>query len=182
MLAPWKKSYDQSGQHIKKQRHYFANKGPSIQWHGFSGRHEWMWELDHKEGWAWENWCFWTVVLEKTRGTLDCKEIQSIQPVNPKGNWSWIFTGRTEGSSSTLATWCEELISLKRPWYWERVKKAGEEYDRGRDGSMASPIQQTWVWASSGKWWGQGGLVCYSPWGSQRVGQGWATEQQQQRL
>ena len=66
MLAPWKKSYDQPRQHIKKQRHYFANKGPSSQGHGFSSGHVWMWDLDYKESWAQKNQCFWTVVLEKT--------------------------------------------------------------------------------------------------------------------
>ena len=66
MLTPWKKSYDQPRQHIKKQRHYFANKGPFSQSHGFSISHVWMWKMDYKERWAWENWCFWTVVLEKT--------------------------------------------------------------------------------------------------------------------
>jgi len=62
-LAPWKKSYDQPRQHIKKQRHYFANKGPSSQRYGFTSSHVWMWELDYEEGWAPKNWCFWTVVL-----------------------------------------------------------------------------------------------------------------------
>ena len=66
MLVPWKKSYDQPWQHIKKQRYYFADKGPSSQSYGFSSSHVWMWELDHKESWAPKNWCFWTVVLEKT--------------------------------------------------------------------------------------------------------------------
>ena len=66
MLAPWKKSYDQPRQHFKKQRHYFANKSSSSQSYGFSSSHIWMWELDHKEGWAPKNWCFWNVMLEKT--------------------------------------------------------------------------------------------------------------------
>ena len=89
ILAPWKKSYDQPRQHIKKQRHHFANKGPSSQGCGFSSSHVWMWELDYKESWAPQNWYFWTVVLEKTlESPLDCKEIQSI---HPKGNQSWIF-------------------------------------------------------------------------------------------
>ena len=66
MLVPWKKSYDQPRQHIKKQTHYFANKGPSSQGYGFSSSHVWMWELDYKESWAQKNWCFWSVVLEKT--------------------------------------------------------------------------------------------------------------------
>ena len=97
ILAPWKKSYDQPRQHIKKQRHYFANKGPSSQSYGFSSSLIWMWELDCKESWAPKNWCSWTVVLEKTlESPLDCKEIQAV---HPKGNqscihckdwfWSW---------------------------------------------------------------------------------------------
>ena len=91
MLAPWKKSYDQSRQHIKKQRHYFANRGPSSQSYSFSSTHVWMWELDYKESWALKNWCFWTVVLEKIlQSPLDCKEIQTV---HPKGNHSWIFIG-----------------------------------------------------------------------------------------
>ena len=82
VLAPWKKSYDHPRQHIKKQRHHFADKGPSSQSYGFSSSHVWMWELDHKENWTLKNWCFWTVVLEKTlERPLDCKE---IKPVNPK--------------------------------------------------------------------------------------------------
>ena len=94
MLTPWKESYDQPRQHIKKQRHYFVNKGLSSQGYGFSSGHVWMWELDNKEGWALKNWCFWTVVLEKTlESSLECKE---IQPVNCKGNQSWIFIGRTD--------------------------------------------------------------------------------------
>ena len=83
-LAAWKKNYDQPRQHIKKQRNYFANKGPSSQGYGFSSSQVWMWELDHKESWMPKNWCFWTVVLEKTlESPLDCKE---IKPVKPKGN------------------------------------------------------------------------------------------------
>ena len=81
---PWKKSYDHPRQHIKKQRHYFANKGPSSQGYGFSSGHVWMWELGYKESWVTKNWCFWSVMLEKTlESPLDCKE---IQPVHPKGN------------------------------------------------------------------------------------------------
>ena len=87
MFTPWKESYDQPRQHVKKQRHYFANKSPSSQGYGFSSSHVWMWELDHKESWAPKNWCFWTVVLDKTlESPLDCKE---IQPVHPKGDQSW---------------------------------------------------------------------------------------------
>ena len=85
-FTPWKQSCDQPRQHIKKQRHYFADKGLSSQSHVFSSSHEWMWELDYKESWAQNNWCFWTVVLEKTlESPLDCKEIELICP---KGNQS----------------------------------------------------------------------------------------------
>ena len=98
--VPWKKSYDQSRQHIKKQRHYFADKGPASQRYGFSSSHVWMWELDYKESWVLKNWCFWTVVLEKTlESPLDCKE---IQPVHPKGNQSWIFIGRTDAETPII--------------------------------------------------------------------------------
>ena len=136
------------GQHIQKQRHYF-NKGPSSQGYGFSSSHEWMWELDCKKRWVSKNWCFWTVVLEKTlENPLDCKD---IQPVQPKGDvhwkdwcWSW--------NSNTLATWCEELTHLQKPWCWERLK-VGEGDNRGWDGWMASPTQWTWVWINSESWW-----------------------------
>ena len=85
--SPWKKSYDTPRQHIKKQRHYLANKGPSSQSYGFSSSHVGMWELKHKVGWALKNWCFWIVVLEKTlESTWDSKE---IKPVNPKGKQFW---------------------------------------------------------------------------------------------
>ena len=90
MLTHWKESYDQPRQHIKKQRHYFANKSPYSQSYGFPSSHAQMWKLDHKEGWASKNWCFWIVVLEKTlESPLDSKE---IKPVSPKGNQPWIFT------------------------------------------------------------------------------------------
>ena len=96
-FAPWKKSYDKPRQHIKKQRHHFANKGPYCQSYGFSSSHVWMWESDHKESCTVKNWCFWTVVLEKTlESPLDCKE---IQPVNSKDNQSWIFIGRTDAEA-----------------------------------------------------------------------------------
>ena len=127
MLTPWKKSYDQPRHHIKKQRHYFANKGPSHQGYGFSSGHVWMSCMVTYGLWrklSTENWCFWTVVLEKTlESPLDCKE---IQPVCPKGDQSWVFTGRTDIEAESPATWCEELTYLKRPWCWERLR-AGRE-------------------------------------------------------
>ena len=105
MFDPWKKSYDQPWQHIKKQRHYFANKGSSSQSYGFSSSHVWMWELDYKESWAPKNWCFWTMVFKKTpENPLECI---AIKPVNPKGNQPWIFIGRTVAESE--AQYCGHL-------------------------------------------------------------------------
>ena len=96
-LVSWKKSYDKPRQHIKNQGQYFANKSLYSQSYGFSSSHVWMWVLDGKEGWALKNWCFWTVVLEKTlESSLDCKE---IKPVNPKGNQSWIFIRRIDAEA-----------------------------------------------------------------------------------
>ena len=93
------KLYDQPRQHIKKQRHYFVSKDPSSQSYGFSSGHVWMWELDYKESWTPKNWCFCTVVLEKTlESPLDCKEIETV---HPKGNQSWSFTGRTDAKAET---------------------------------------------------------------------------------
>ena len=93
-VCSWKKSYDQPRQHIKKPRHYFVNKGPSSQGYGFSSGYVWMWELDCEESWAPKNWCFQTVVLEKTfESPFDGKE---IHPVHPKGDQSWVFIGRTD--------------------------------------------------------------------------------------
>ena len=136
-----------------------------------------MWELDYKESWELKNWCFGTVVLEKTlESPLDCKE---IQPVHPKGDqsfsvhwkdwcWSW--------NSNTLATWYEELTHLKSSWCWERLRAGGEGDDTGWDGWMVSPTQWTWVCVNSGSWWwtGRPGVLLFM--GSQRVGHDWATE------
>ena len=97
MLAPWKKSYDQPRQHLKKQRHYFVDNGLSSQSFGFSSSQVGMWELDYKGSWAPKNWCFQTVMLEKTpESLLDYKD---IKPVNPKGNQTWIFIRRTDAEA-----------------------------------------------------------------------------------
>ena len=125
MLAHWKKSYDQSRQHIKKQRYYFVNRDPSSHSYGFSSSHVWMWELYYKESWALKNCCFWTVLLEETlESHLDCKE---IQPVYPKGNQSWLFIGRTDAEAETLILWppnAKNWVIWKDPdvgkdWRWE---------------------------------------------------------------
>ena len=103
MLTRWKKSYDQPWQHIKKQSHYFAKKDLSSQGYGFSSSHVWMWELDCKESWGLKNWCFWTMVFKKTlECPLDCKQ---IQPVNPKGDQSWLFFERTDVEAETPILW-----------------------------------------------------------------------------
>ena len=121
MLASWKKDYDQPRQHIKKQRHYFANKGLSSQSYGFSSGHAWMWELDYKENWAVKNGYFWTVVLENTlESLLDCTE---IKPGDPKGDQSWIITGRTDAEAETLVLWPPDVNS----WL------IGKDPDAGRD-------------------------------------------------
>ena len=97
------KSYYKSTQRIKKQRHHFADKGLYSQSYGFCSSHKWMWELDHKEGWTLKNWCFWTVVLEKTlESPLDCKEIKLV---NPKGNQPWIFIERTDAKAEAPVLW-----------------------------------------------------------------------------
>ena len=167
----------QPRQHIEKQRHYFANKVLSIQGYGFSSSHVWMWELDYKESWAQKNWCFWTVVLEKTlESPFDCKE---IQPVHPKGDQSWVFIGRTDAEAETpitLATWYEELTHWKRPWCWEELGAGGEGDDREWYGWMVSLTQWTWVWVDSGSWWWTGWPGVLQFMGSQGVRHDWATE------
>ena len=134
-----------------------------------------MWDLDHKESRALKNWCFWTVVLEKTlESPLDCKE---IQPVHPKGNQSWIFIGRTDAEAETPILWPPDSKNwlIWRPWCWERLKW-GERDDRGWDCWMASLTQWTWVLVNSRSWWwtGRPGMLQFR--GSQRVGHDWATE------
>ena len=116
---------------ILKSRDYFANKGPSSQSCGFSSRHIWMWELDHKESWVPKNWCFWTVVLEKMlESPLDCKE---IQPVHPKGNNSWVFIGKTAVEAEAPIFWPPDAKSwlIGKDWCWERLGALGEGDDPG---------------------------------------------------
>ena len=176
MFAPWKKNYDKPEQHIKKQRYYFAKKGPSSQSYGFSSSHVWMWELNYKESWAPKNWCFWTMVLEETlESPLDCKE---IQPVHPKGDQSWVFIGRTDVEAETPIFWPPDVKSWLI-WKDPDAGTDGGKRRRGRqrwDGWMASPTQWAWVWVNSGSWWGTGrpGMLRFM--GSQIVGHDWATE------
>ena len=154
---------------MQKQRHYFTDKGPSSQSYGFSSGHVWMWELDYRESWVPKNWCFWTVVLEKTlESPLDSKE---IKPVHPKGNQPWIFTGRTDAEAEAPILWSPHEKNC-----WERLKAGGEGDNRGWGGWMASPTQWAWVWVDSGSWWwtGKPGVLQFM--GLQSVGHYWATE------
>ena len=129
-----------------------ADKSPSSQSSGFSNCHVWMWELDHKESWTLKNWCFWTVVLEKTlESPLDCRE---IKPGNPKRYQSWIYS--LEGLILKLQ-YCGHLMrradSLEKTLILGKIESEGEGDDRGWDGWMATPTQWTWVWANSRRWW-----------------------------
>ena len=129
MLTSWKGSYDQPRQHIKKQRHYLANKGPSSQGCGFSSSHVWMWELDYKGSWAPKYWCFWTVVLEETcLSPLDCKE---IQPVHPKGDQSCVFIGRTDAAAETPILWPPDAKS----WLIGKDSDAGKDWGQEEKGT-----------------------------------------------
>ena len=151
---------------LRKQRHHFANKGPSSQSYGFSNSHIWMWELDCEESWALKNWCFWTVLLKKIlESSLDSKEIKSVNPqgksvlnIHWKG-WCWSW------NSNTLATWCEELTLGKDPdagkdWRQEEKGVTEDEtvgWHHRLDGHESEQ--------APGAGDGQGGLVCCSPWG-----------------
>ena len=152
MLTPWKKSYDQPGQRIKKQRHYFANKGPSSQSYGFSSGHVWMWELDCKESWALKNCCFnIELVLEKTlESALDCKE---IQPVHPKGNQSWIVIGRSDAEVETPILWPSDAKSQlirKDPDSGKEGHRLSCELVMDREGWCAAVhgVGKSWTWLS----------------------------------
>ena len=105
-----RKAMNQPRQHFKKQRHYFADKGLSSQNYGFSSSRVWMWELDHKADWEVKNRCFWTVVLKKTlESPLDFRK---IKPVNPKGNQSWLFNGRTDAEAEAPIFWPPDAESI----------------------------------------------------------------------
>ena len=161
MLAPWKKSYKQPRQLIKKQRHYFANKGLSNQSYGFSSSHVWMWELDYKESWALKNWWFWTVVLKKTlESPMDSKE---IQPVHPKGNQSWIFIGRTDAEAETPILWPPDAKNWVIGWDPEAGKDWRQEEKGTTEDEMAGWHHRLNGW-TPGVVDGQGDLVRCSPW------------------
>ena len=168
MLAPWKKSYDKPWQHIKKQRHHFANKDPYSHSYSFFSSHVWMWGLDHKESWVPRNWCFQIVMLEKTfSNPLDSKEIKAV---NPKGNQPWIFTGRTEAEAETPILWPDAKSQLigKDPDVgkdWGQEKRATEDEMVGWHHQLNGlKFEQT-----LGDNEGQGNLACCSPWGHKEL-------------
>ena len=164
-LTPWKKSYDQPRQHFKKQRHDFANEGPSSQGYVFSSSPVWMWELYYKESWALKGWCFWTVVLEKAlESPLDCKE---IQPIHSKGDQSWIFIGRTDAEVETPILWPPYV---KNGHFW-KDPDAGKDWWQEEKGTTEDEMVGWHQWLNGHEFeWapgigdGQGSLVCYSPW------------------
>ena len=165
MLALWKESYDQPRQHIKKQKQYFANQGPSSENNGFSSGYVWMWELDYNESWAPKNWCFWPVVLEKTlESPLDRKE---IQPVHPKGNQSWIFLGRTDAEAETPILWLPDAKS----WLIWKDPDAGKDWRQEKGMTEDEMVGwHHWLDGHQFEWAlnvgdGQESLACCSPWG-----------------
>ena len=160
---PWKKSYDKPKQGIKKQRHYFANKGP----YSFFSSNVWIWELDHKEGWGPNNWCFRTVVLRKIlESPLNSKE---IKPVNPKGNQPWYsFKELTDGEAEALILWPLDVKS----WLNEKDPDVGKDWGQGQKGKTEDEMVGWHHWLNgpeleqtlgdSEEW---ASLVCCISWG-----------------
>ena len=170
MLTPWKKSYDQPRQYIKKQRRYFANKSPSRQGYSFSSSHVWMWELDYEESWAPKSWCFWAVELEKTLDSpLDSREIQLV---HHKGNRSWMFIWRTGVEAETPILWPPDVKS----WLIGKDPDAGKDWGQEEKGTTENEMVGWHHWLNGyGFVWtpavgdGQGGLAGYSPWGRKEL-------------
>ena len=167
MLAPWKKSCDKSRQCIKEQRHYFADKGPYSQNCGFSSSQAWMWELDHKEGWVPKNWCFRSVMLEKTLERV-LKTSRRIKPVNPKGTQSWIFIGRSDTEAETPILWPPDA----KNWFIWKDPDIREDWRQEEKGMTEEEMVGWHHWHDGHefKWApgvgdGQGSLVFCSPCG-----------------
>ena len=135
-----------------------------------------MWEPDYKESWVPKNWCFWTVVLEKTfESPLDCKEIQSDYP---KGNQSWTFIGRTDGETETLILWPPDA----KNWFIWKDSDAQKDWRQEENGMTEDEmVWWTWVWVTSRSWWWTGKPGMLQSMGSQRVGHNLMNEQQQNR-
>jgi len=178
-MLKWKKSYDKPKQCIKTHRHHFANKGLYSQSYRFSSSCGWMWELDHKEGWVLKMWCFWIVVLEKTlENSLDSKKIKAV---NPKGNQSWIFMGKTDAEVEAPILWPSDvkIWHWKRCWCWERLKT-------GRKGTAEDETVECHHrlnghdFEQTQRWWRTGKPAMLQSMGFQRVRHNLVTEKQQQ--
>ena len=161
---------------LKSRDVKIANKGLSSQGYGFSSGHVWMWELDYKESWVQKNWCFWTMMLEKSlESSLDCKE---NQPVHPKGDQSWVFIGRTDFEAETSILWPPDVKS----WLIWKDPDAGKDWGQEEKGTTEDEMVG-WHHRLNGHGFGwtpgigdgQGGLACCSSWG-RRVGHNWGTE------
>ena len=180
MLAPWKKSNDKPRQHIKKQRHYFANKGLSCQSYGFSSGHVCIWELDHKEGWALKNWYFWTVLLDKALRLQWMTRISNqsgLGEINPEYSLKGLML-----KLQYFGYLMQRANSLEKTLMLGKIEVRSEVDDRGWDGWMVSPTQWTWVWENFGRWWRTGNPGLLQSMGSQRVGNDWTTERQKQLI
>ena len=171
-LAPWKKSYDLDSI-LKNQRYYFANKGPSCRGCDFSSGHVWMWQLDYKESWVLNDWCFWTVVLEKTlESPLDWRRSNqsTLKEISPEYS--------LEGLMLKLKLQYFDHLMRRTDWF-EKTLMLGKiegRRRRGWDGWMASLTQWTWVWVNSGNWWWTGKPSMLQSIGLQRVQHDWAPE------
>ena len=142
--------------------------GKHSQSYGFSSSHVYMWKLGYKESWAQKNWCFWTVVFEKTlESPLDCKE---IKPVHPKGNQTWILTRRTDAEAETPVLWPHD----EKNWLIWKDPDAGKDWRQEKGTTEDEMVGWTWVWISSGSWWWIGKLCVLQSMGLQRVGHDWA--------
>ena len=173
MLTPWKKSYDQPRQHIKKQKHLFAKKCLDSQSCGFSSSHE-SWTIKKAEcqriG-AFEL-CCWRRLL-RVPWTARRSNQSILIEINPEYSLEGLML---KLKLQYFGHWCEELTYLKRPWCWERLKVGEEEGNRGQNGWMASPVRWIWVWVSSRSWWWTGKPAMLQSMGSQRIRYDWVTE------
>ena len=176
MFTPWKESYNQFRQHIKKQRHYFINKYLASQSYGFSSSHVWMWELDSKESWAPKNWCFWTVLLRR---------LLRVHWTARRSNHSILYKISPEYSLEVLMLELKlqyfghpmrRTDHWKRPWFWARLKTVGEGDNREWDGWMTSLKWWMLVWVGSGSWWLIGKPGVLQSMRSQKVGHDWVTK------
>ena len=166
MLSPWQEGCEKSRQHIKRQKHHFANRSPYSQSYDFSSSHVQIWELDHKKGWVPKNWFFRIVVLEKTlESPLDCSEIRSV---NPKGNQLWIFIGKTDAETETLVLWPPDSKNWLIGRVWKKllrkfkIKGGGRRRQRMRWLDSITNINGHEFEGTPGNNEGQRRLVCYS--------------------